>query len=206
MSVWKHTATTYNDYYRFNNYSVSGGTVNGNVLTPTENCTVKANFKLNSFVASGGFERGSDITIRQRSPKAVGPFYCTRSYSTSNVPSSWYSTSNRWKPLDNSISGYSMVVNGIMTFSGKNSNQDSNGAYTACILGGSTKYNVGTGSIGRNQRVSYKKTSTLTTTNVNYGVSGQFKSGYYSPDGATIQARYIAAGTSGTWKATGVIK
>lgn len=44
-------STTANTYYQFNNYSVTGGTINGNTFTwGNENATAKANFKLQTSV------------------------------------------------------------------------------------------------------------------------------------------------------------
>lgn len=47
---------TYNTYYRFNNYSVTGGTISNNTFTfGSQNATAKANFKANSFTARGTY-------------------------------------------------------------------------------------------------------------------------------------------------------
>lgn len=46
----------YNDYYRFNNYSLTGGTINGDVFTFSDtDATAQANFKVNYFTARGNF-------------------------------------------------------------------------------------------------------------------------------------------------------
>lgn len=201
-------STTYNDYYRFNNYSVSGGTVNGNVLTPTDNCTVKANFKLNSFTASGNFEKGSNVSAYGSGSTQTVTKYCVRTYSTSNVPSSWYSSSNRWKPPSDTISGYSMAINGRVGIY-RDYPATAGGTITACIFAGNTKYQTQTWGTSSNWgTVLYSKSQTVSTTNVNYGVSAKFtgltyKSSIASYNYATV---YSAVCTSGTWKATGVIK
>lgn len=50
-------SNTYNTYYRFNNYTVTGGTINGSTFTfGTQNATAKANFKVNSFTARGNMK------------------------------------------------------------------------------------------------------------------------------------------------------
>ena len=55
---------TYNTYYRFNNYSYTGGSIAGNVFTfGDSDATAQANFKVNAFTATGGFDKGSNITI-----------------------------------------------------------------------------------------------------------------------------------------------
>lgn len=44
----------HNSYYRFNNYSVTGGTINGNTFTfGNGNATAKANFKVNNVTITG---------------------------------------------------------------------------------------------------------------------------------------------------------
>lgn len=48
---------TYNNYYRFNNYSVTGGTINGNTFTfENSNATAKANFKVNNVTITGTWD------------------------------------------------------------------------------------------------------------------------------------------------------
>lgn len=52
--------TAYNTYYRFSGYGVTGGSVAGNVFTfGSTDATVKANFKSNTFTASGTFDLGT---------------------------------------------------------------------------------------------------------------------------------------------------
>ena len=51
---------SYNTYYRFNNYSVTGGSVNGNTFTfGNGNATAKANFKVNNVTITGVWETDS---------------------------------------------------------------------------------------------------------------------------------------------------
>ncbi len=201
----------YNDYYRLNNYEVSGGTINGNVLTPTGPCTVKANFKLNSFVASGNFEKGSNANYdRQTGPINIRK-YCVRTYSTSNVPSSWYSSSNRWNPVASSLSGYSITVNGKMGF--RNSQSVLSWAPTLKndIIVGSTHYdyasihnNNAQATIGRANWY-YSKTRTTNVIGL-ASVSAQIVHGEKNGGGWYSMLEYVASATNGTWKATGVIK
>lgn len=204
-------STTYNDYYRFNNYSVSGGTVNGNVLTPTENCTVKANFKLNSFVASGNFEKGSNADYDGQTGPINIRKYCVRTYSTSNVPSSWYSSSSRWNPVASDLSGYSITVNGKMGF--RNSQSVLKWAPTLKndIIVGSTHYDYASIHNSNSQatvgRANWYYNKTRTTNVIGLAsVSAQIVHGEKNGGGRYSMLQYVASATNGTWKATGVIK
>lgn len=209
---------TYSSYYRFNNYSITGGSVNGNTLTVTANCTAKANFKVNSFTASGGFEKGSNVTCSAHgnsvTQTAVVPAkYATTSYHTSNVPTAWYSTSNRWK-VTSTVSAYKITLNTKMTLQGqklKSTAYTNGAAATALSLVGSTQSNsqsyVTPTNSTANQTWKYSKSFTSNTTGVNYGVSAKLSAfgrmvtqGYY--DGVS---KYIATATTGTWVATGYI-
>ena len=49
----------------------------------------------------------------------------------------------------------------------------------------------------------YNKSFTSNATGVNYGVNGKLEASSYA--GKRASAQYIAAGTSGTWTATGYI-
>ena len=200
-------STTYNDYYRFNNYSVSGGTVNGNVLTPTDNCTVKANFKLNSFVASGTFQSNAANGAGKNQYTSITS-YCIKKYNTDNVPSSWYDSSNRWKP-NGTISGYSMTINGRFQVSAYNSSRNNAGGnWSGCILVGSNRYQNQTGQVKSGATATYSKSQTTSTTNQLYGVSGRLEGGWYTFNSSDNYTNKFVAGstTGGSWKATGVIK
>lgn len=197
---------TYNKYYRFNNYAVTGGSVNGNTLTVTANCTAKANFKLNTFTASGAFEKGSNVTAAGTAVN-VAAKYATVSYKTSNTPASWYSASNRWKP--NGASGYSITLHPIMGFTATTNGYSTYTAAhcyaTACSLVGSTQSQSQsfskTGKGWTTTAFAYNKTFTNTTQNVNYGVSAKILGGSNATFNTNIA--YVAARTSGTWTATG---
>jgi hypothetical protein len=203
-------SNTYNTYYRFNNYTVTGGTINGSTFTfGSRNATAKANFKVNSFTASGGWEKGSNVTGggKQNGSTNVGAKYATTSYHTSNVPAGWYNTSNRWK-VTSTVSGYKITLNPKMQFTGKcQSNSKSLvAAATGLSLIGSTTTQSQSWSThsASTQTWNYSKSFTSNTTGVNYGISGKLAwtaaAGQY---GAT--AGYVAANTTGTWTATGYI-
>lgn len=96
---------TYNTYYRFNNYSVTGGTVNGNTYTfgTATNQTAKANFKVNSFTATGTFN-WSDWTLNagltaNKSYNAILKAF------TGSKPSNWPATNGNWNVTNASAYG-----------------------------------------------------------------------------------------------------
>ena len=213
-------SNTYNTYYRFNNYTQTGGTIAGNTFTfGNQDATAQANFKVNVFTASGGFEKGSNQTVTSNqdlATAAVGPKYATRSYSTTNVPASYYATSNRWKP-PTGLSGYQITLNTKMTVTAKTEAYSYTGFFVKAnfaSLVGSTKYNTQSNTAQAQNTTktytwNYNKTLTSNTLNANYGISGNIQAqGYYRYSqgrryGAT--ATYVAANTNGTWTATGYI-
>lgn len=100
-------STAYNTYWRFSGYQLTGdGSLVGNDYTfGTEDATICACFKPNAFTASGGFEKGSNVNAggnRADTPayNNVGAKYAVLNASTGDIPSSWYSTSNRWNPTN----------------------------------------------------------------------------------------------------------
>lgn len=202
---------TYSSYYRFNNYSITGGSVNGNTLTVTANCTAKANFKVNAFTASGGFEKGSNVqavATKDNVSKAVGAKYATVSYHTSNVPTAWYSTSNRWHPSNaNSykITLYPKVTTKYAVDS--ITNMGAKAQYVTYVNGAATNsqsYSVGTKVTGS---WSYSKTITSNAQSYYY-ISGYIQSLGHGKTGYTRYSAvttYTAASTTGTWVATGYV-
>lgn len=198
----------YNDYYRFKNYEVSGGTITDNKLIATGPCTVKANFKLNSFVASGSFQANAANGANGYKGYTSITSYCTKKYNTDNVPSSYYDSSNRWKP-NGTISGYSMTINARFQVKAYNSSRnDMGGGWSGCILVGSTRYQNQTGSVTNGATATYSKTQTTSTLNQLYGVSGRLQGGKYKwKDSESYTNNFVGSSTTGgSWKATGVIK
>ena len=115
---------TYSSYYRFNNYSQTGGSISNNTFTfGSQNATAKANFKLNYFFASGRFAHITNPTASgNRSVKS--DFYAYKTYTSgaASIPAGFYvtkttyqsgnkignktaSTSNVWSPTG-TISAY----------------------------------------------------------------------------------------------------
>jgi len=87
---------TYSSYYRFNNYSVTGGSVNGNTFTITANATAKANFKVNAFTATGTFNA---LTVRRDNSstgKVTGASNAILKAFTGSKPSTWPATNAAW--------------------------------------------------------------------------------------------------------------
>lgn len=105
---------TYNDYYRFNSYAVTGGTINGNTFTfGNEDATAKASFKLNTWSASGNFNMITAASLgRNRVAMTAYPRVTWSSNATNYVTTANY-TSN-YKVL----SAYSNSYTGNYTSTG----------------------------------------------------------------------------------------
>lgn len=208
---------TYNTYYRFNNYSVTGGTIAGNTFTfGNEDATAQANFKVNYFTATGNFEKGSNVVATRGSTNSntttnIAAKYALHGSHTGDIPSAWYNTSNRWKP--NNVSSYSITLNPKMNITTKYpSNNYANNSYytqiTAVSLVGSTQSNSQTWVAyikdNKNTTVNhnYNKTFTTTTQNVNYGLSAKIL--IRNNASYNVTATYVANQTTGTWTATGI--
>lgn len=212
--------TAYNTYYRFSGYDVTGGTIESNTFTfGDEDATAYAAFKPNSFTATGNFEQGSNVAItaaKYNYPAAgnVPAKYAVHVSHTGDVPDSWYSTSNRWKPTN--ASSYVMNVSPNMKFT--------------CIASGSTankachgRYNITAQSLVNNSVLnSTVITTALTSTReapVNavkyFTTTGSTNVQNYTMLSAKLSANNVFnsswaraiiqynATTNGTWSATG---
>ena len=213
-------STAYNTYWRFSGYQWTGdGTLANNTYTfGSEDATICACYKPNAFTASGGFEKGSNVTCSTAGRDVVATAnvpakYATTSYHTSNVPAAWYATSNRWK-VTSTVSAYKITLNPKMQFNTSSRHYGGNinphgGAVTAISLIGSTSTQQGTyTNISDTDGVktyNYSKSFTSTTTGVNYGISAHLsaRSSRVGTNNYPGYANYIAAGTKGTWVATG---
>ena len=216
-------STAYNTYWRFSGYQWTGdGTLANNTYTfGTEDASICACYKVNAFTATGGFEKGSNVSVtanyKQNNSNNIVK-YATINAHTGDIPTAWYSTSNRWKP--NNASAYSLTMNGKLNLTGKGAGYQAAGGKiygyaraTGCMFVNTTVSNSQSWSCGGNPASvtsfngSYNKTITITTQNVNYGVSARinaqgFQNGNHTEMKAT--ATYVAAGTTGTWTATGI--
>jgi len=191
--------TGYDTYYRISGYEVTGGTVENGVLIPTGPCTARAVAKVNAFTATGGWEKGSNVTAK-RSAATIPTKYALHVAHTGDIPASWYSTSNRWKPSN--VSAYKIRLMPKMSFQGNGNNYGGSTA-TFTTLIGSTQNQNQTIEIKNSTSLTvrtYSKDFTASTQNVNYGISGWMsnKSNYYAD-----KMTYIATATTGTWSATG---
>ena len=197
-------STAYDTYWRFSGYQLTGdGSLVGNDYTfGTEDATICACFKPNAFTATGGFEKGSNVTCylgQGGSKTTVVPLkYAVTGYKTSNVPSSWYATSNRWNPSN--ASAYSITLKPYMRFTAYSNGAISNVYCTACsYVNGSYQqsqsYSMGKG----NSTWNYNKNFTITTQG-NCGISAKMS---ISDGGSRCGCTYIATATTGTWTATG---
>ena len=202
-------STAYNTYWRFSGYQMTGdGELVGNDYTfGTEDATICACYKVNAFTATGGWEKGSDVTCsRSKSGTAdtnVPAKYAIHGAHTGEIPAAWYSTSNRWK-VTSTVSAYKITLNPKMTFQGtKSTDRYDSFSMTGVSLVGSTQSNSQSFSSPGTKGTytyNYSKSFTSNTTGVNYGVSARLHiSIKYGGN-----AKYVAAGTTGTWTATGI--
>lgn len=213
-------SNTYKTYYRFNNYTQTGGSINGSTFTfGSQNATAKANFKVNAFTATGTFEKGSNVSVtanesQNKSSNVVK--YAVHGAHTGAIPTAWYSTSNRWKP--NNASAYKITLNGKLNLTGKGTGYNAGGGMirgyakaTGCMFVNTTVSNSQSWSCGGNPTTtesfngSYNKTLTSTTQNVNYGVSARLNAQGFKVNSHNMlaTATYVANGTNGSWTATG---
>ena len=204
----------YDTYWRFSGYAKAGdGSISDNTYTfgNDNEQIVSAYFKKNTFTASGGFEKGSNVTAKAfggsyEGDAVIPAKYAITSYHTDNVPADWYSTSNRWNVTTNIASGYQITLNPSFTCTTTTARTNGNRFYlTGTSLIGSTQSNTQTFStidVG----ATYSKSFTSDTTGVNYGLSGHMhvwaNDNYYR---GSITATYVATATTGTWVATGIL-
>lgn len=212
--------TAYNTYYRFSGYDVTGGTINSNTFTfGDEDATVYAAFKPNAFTATGNFEAGSnvEITAKYNTPTtgSVPAKYAVHVSHTGDVPTSWYSTSNRWKPTN--ASSYVINVSPNMKFT--------------CIATGTVTNNVACQGLYNITAQSLVNNSVLNSTTVTTALTSTRSSPasvvkYFTTTGSTNVQNYITLSaklsanntynsswaraklqyndtTNGTWSATG---
>ena len=200
--------TAYDTYWRFSGYQLTGdGSLVGNDYTfGNEDASICACYKPNAFTATGGFEKGSDVTCsRSKSGTAdtnVPAKYAIHGAHTGEIPTSWYSTSNRWN-VNSTVSAYQITLNTKMTLQGyKSTDRYDNYNITGVSLIGSTQTQSqvfnSPGTKGT-YTYNYNKSFTSNTTGVNYGLSAKMH--IIKKYGAS--AKYIATGTTGGWTATG---
>ena len=199
--------SSYDTYYRISGYDITNGSIVDGKLVPTGPCTIKAVQKVNAFTATGGWEKGSNVSAHagknSQQTKNIPAKYAIYGSHTGDIPTAWYNTSNRWK-INSTVSGYQITLHPVMKLSAYRGNGGSlTNKYTAVSLIGSTQTQTETGSLRSTQAIEYNKTFTSNITGVNYGISGSM---YVKSTGGYIYAAnmyYFATGTTGTWTATG---
>ena len=197
----------YDDYYRISGYDIENGSIVDGKLVPTGPCTIKAVEKVNYFTATGNFEKGSDTATRPNSTGAtavnVSEKYALHVGHTGDIPTSWYTTSNRWNPSN--ASSYSITLNPKMTFTLFQASRGTASTAIGVSLIGSTQSNSQTfgSTYNATTNVYYNKTIT-TTTQTTYGVSARLLGKGANNPTYHSYAKYVAAGTTGTWTATGI--
>lgn len=201
--------TAYNTYYRFSGYDVTGGTIGGNTFTfGDEDATAYAAFKPNEFTATGGWEKGSNVKCdgAQNAATANVPSkYAVHGAHTGDIPASWYSTSNRWKPSN--ASAYAIRVSTNVTITGNgvhahNSSWPTNGV-TAKLVVGSTQLNQTT-------KAAFNGAWTYSTTQTSNVQNNVYISAYLYAEGISTWIKtyhgiieYVANNNNSTWSATG---
>ena len=210
--------TSYDTYYRTNGYDITGGYIENGLLYATAACTARLKSKVNTFTASGGWEKGSDVTVTggngSTGTAAIAAKYATVSYHTSNVPTAWYNTSNRWK-VTSTVSAYKITLNPTISMSARAGHTNSKNGYWltgVCLLGSTQTQAQGQVSTHstNGKIIKYSKSFTASNTGVNYGVSGLMKAtggsynDFYGAHSFNSTGKYIAARTTGTWVATGI--
>ena len=214
-------STAYDTYWRFSGYQLTGdGSLVGNDYTfGNEDASICACYKKNAFTATGGFEKGSNVSVtaNQKHNNSTNIIkYATINAHTGDIPTSWYSTSNRWKPND--ASAYSLTMNGKLNLTGKGVGYNAVGGdvrgyarATGCMFVNTEISNSQSWSCGGHPASvdsfngSYNKTLTTTKQNVNYGVSARINAQGFIVGNHKMSATatYVANGTNGSWTATG---
>lgn len=197
----------YDTYYRISGYDITGGSIIDGKLVPTGPCTIKAIQNVNYFTATGNFEKGSDTATRPNSTGAtavnVSEKYALHVEHTGDIPTSWYATSNRWNPSN--ASSYSITLNPKMTFTLFQAPRGTASTAIGVSLIGSTQSNSQTfGSTYNATKNAYYNKTITTTMQTTYGVSARLLGKGANNPTYHSYAKYVAAGTTGTWTATGI--
>lgn len=209
------TATN-DDYYRFTEYQVTGGTLNGNTFTfGNENAKVKASFHANSFLTSGGWYRqpgaSQSTTSTETTYTDISPKYPVLDNPPANIPSSWYSgENNRFQPASH-VSGFSITLAPNFEFwamceSANGSWAGITGAIYVGHIGYQTKtYSFTADNPGYYRWWTYDQVRTTNNTAGPYYFSGRMASNAKNRVGPTVQYDFWRAAGS-TWTASGYIK
>ena len=204
---------SYNTYYRLSGYETTGCTIDNGVLIADGPCTARAVYKVNYFTATGGFDKGSNITVNGRANMTTATFnygYVNKkaihNSHTGDVDSAYWSASNIWHPSN--FSAYSFTANTRMQinatgYTGGTVSRDYVRVTAASTIG-TTLNNTAYYSLqARTKQWYYSKSFTTTTQDV-YGVSAKMGATDGTNKWFIGHVQYVAAGTTGTWTATGI--
>ena len=193
---------TYNTYYRFDDYSVTGGNIAGDTFTfGNEDATAQANFKVNSFTASGRWLMPYTSTASTTRLDLTEVSLCQ--YKTPNVPDNFLvaatascngasrSTNSAWR--GGACSGYKLSFAAISHNYTRGSS--TTGGCTGATYANSTKIN------GVTAGGSYHWTGTVTIPAGNTTTTGLFKASF---TGKGNGDRFTDVNTGTTWTATGI--
>lgn len=193
---------THNTYYRFNNYSQTGGSISNNTFTfGSQNATAKANFTANKFTASGRWLLPYTSTGGSNSQFPITEVSLCQ-YKTSNTPASFLvaatatskggsrSTNSAWR--GGACSGYKLSFAAV-SHSYKYGSSTT-GSCTGASYAGSTKIN------GVTAGGTYHWTGTVTIPAGNTTTTGLFKITF---TGAAASNYFSDVNTGTTWTATG---
>lgn len=197
---------SYSSYYRFNNYSVTGGSVNGNTFTITANATAKANFKVNAFTATGTFN-WANVTGRIAKGSTAANIsktcYSIVNARTGSLPTGWGSNGSQFTPSN--ASAYKITWGGTIT------GKVNNGGYvfdnfpritaTCYVNAGSTRIITKTSTANSVWTASCNVASN-TTTQGKLTFVGQLTGGIKSSTSNAIGIQLQGVGSNG-WTATG---
>lgn len=198
-------STEYSSYYRFDNYGLTGGgSLDGNTYTfGYEDATIQANFKPNAFTAKGLWEHGSNTTAYNKygdtRTTAIPLHYAYLTAHTGDIPTSWYSTNNRWNPSN--ANDYNAFLNPKAKAQLKLEYAGGTTAYFCTRVGSTNTEGQTFNSVGTH---TYDKSFT-TTTQANYAISGYLRmQGLYNGNYWYAAGTAFADGYTGTWSATGI--
>lgn len=195
--------TTYETYNRFSGYELSGaGSIQNNIYTfGNDNADLSAVFKPNVFTAVGSWEKGSNLTASNGygDTRSTGfpAKYAIFGSMTGEVPTAWYSTSNRWNPSN--ASAYSITLEPKISITTSRGTGATTTATLQTVING-----VATNSQSFvNSNGTYEKSIT-TDEQSKYYVNGTFTChGYYNGYYNYAYIYYNTANNVGTWTATG---
>jgi hypothetical protein len=186
---------TYNTYYRFNNYSVTGGTISGNTFTfGNEDATAQANFKVNYFTATGSMGwstlKGTRAGASQTKNAVLNAF-------TGSKPSNWPAIGGAWNVSN--ASAYKLNANITFNVTHEKPGYTYKAQSYAAIRIGTT--NQTTGGFGA---TTYANTKSYTLSISNKTTQGSLNTtGSMQILSTAISTGSMAAGSNG-WTATGI--